>query len=198
MHHAQAPQALSVGDADEFGQCHTGLVAAQAMKVDLALNGPAAFAQLLRHVDADAGTPKTQGVIRVEQSAHIKTIAQGVAQHRFFVFFALQGHRRWGGWADAGLVVRGQPLDNADRTHKQIGLGFALAFSGKSSGLFGLGFLMGLGELFLDLLEVLQGIDFHPLIVPQKVLIWRAVSPFTPSAAGAASHREHQAALDFL
>jgi hypothetical protein len=49
---------------------------------------------------------------------------------------------------------------------------------------------MGLGELFLDLLEVLQGIDFHPLIVPQKRLGWQTLSTFTPSAAGAASHRE--------
>jgi hypothetical protein len=140
------------------------------VQVNLTLNGPAAFAQLLGHVDADAGTPKAQGVIGVEQGAHIKTIAQGVAQNRFFVFFSLQRHGCGRGWADGGLVVQGQPLNNTHRTHKQIGLGLALASSGKASGLFGFGFFMGLGELFLDLLEVLQGIDFHPLIVPQKDL----------------------------
>ena len=88
--------------------------------------------------------------------------------------------------------MQGHPLNNTHRTHKQIGLGLELTSSGKASGLFGFGFFMGRGELFLDLLEVLQGIDFHPLIVPQNGLCWLALSPFTPSAAGATSHSHTQ------
>ena len=166
MHHPQAAQAVAVRDADEFGQGHAGFFGAQAVQIDLALNGPAAFAQFLRHVHPNAGAPEAQGVVGVEQTADVKAVAQGVAQNRFFVFFPLCGHRGWGRGADAGLVVGRHAFHRANRAHKQIGLGLALAGSSQASGLFGLRFFVGFGQFFLDLFQVLQGLDFHPPIVP--------------------------------
>jgi hypothetical protein len=171
MHHAQATQTLTVGNADEFGQCHAGFVAAQAVQINLTLNGPATFAQLLGHVDADARTPKAQGIVGVEQGTDVKTVTQGIAQNGGFVLLPLSRHRGWRWRADAGLVMQGHALDHPDCTRKQVGLGFALTRCGNASGLFSLGFLVGLSQRFLDFFEVLQGVDFHPLIVPQKDVV---------------------------
>jgi hypothetical protein len=67
--------------------------------------------------------------------------------------------------------MQGHALDHPDCTRKQVDLGFALTRCGNANGLFGLGFLVGLSQRFLDFFEVLQGVDFHPLIVPQKDVV---------------------------
>ena len=67
--------------------------------------------------------------------------------------------------------MQGHALDHPDCTRKQVGLGLALTRCGNASGLFSLGFLVGLSQRFLDFFEVLQGVDFHPLIVPQKDVV---------------------------
>jgi hypothetical protein len=64
----------------------------------LALHGPFAFAQLARHIGADARTTKAQLVVHVEQGAHIKFVAHGITVdkaraylglHPNFTFFIL-------------------------------------------------------------------------------------------------------------
>ena len=44
MHHAHAAQALFVRVANELSQAHARLLRAQAMQVNLTLNGPLTFA----------------------------------------------------------------------------------------------------------------------------------------------------------
>jgi hypothetical protein len=157
-----------VGNADEFGQGHTGFFTAQTMQINFSLNGPATFAQFLGHIDANARASKAQSVVGIEQGADIKAITQGITEHRLFVFLALNSHRRWRWQLNWRLSVQRHALHHPDGARKQVGLGFALASLGDAGSLFGLRFLMRLGQLFLDLLEVLQGVDFHLVIVPQK------------------------------
>ena len=98
MYHPHAADALFVRLADKRAQGFTGLVGAQAVQVDLALDAPVAPAQLARHLHPDAGAAKAQGVVGVQQRADVEIVADRVAQHLCFVALVLHGHRgRWGG-----------------------------------------------------------------------------------------------------
>jgi len=161
-----------VRQADELGQGHTRLVTAQSVQVDLALDGPVALAQFMRHVRADARAAKTQGLVGVQQGADIEFIAQGVAQHRRVVFLALLGHRRSRHLWQTGLLAIGQGLDHPHRPRKQIARCLGLPCLRLQRSLLGLGTLMGCLEFFLDFLEVLQRVEFH---APPRLRIQSAV-----------------------
>ena len=94
MHHTYAAYALFVGLADEAAEGIARLVAAQAVQVQLALDGPLALAQALQHVDADAGAAVAQGVVGLQQATGVEAVADGFHQHRLFVALQLDRQRR--------------------------------------------------------------------------------------------------------
>ena len=161
MHHTQATHALSVRQADELGQGHTGFVAAQAMQIDLALDRPIAFAQFMDHVAPNARAAKTQRVVGVEQSAGVELVAQAIAQHGFVVLLALVRNRGGAGSVQIDLVVHRQALHGPHGTHKQVAFGLALTRGQRLGSRLRLGQRVGLGQLLAHFLQVLQRIDFH-------------------------------------
>ena len=169
VHHAQAAQTLLVRFANEGGQRQTRFVAAQSVQINFFLNRPFAFAKLVRHIAANAGTAKAQHLVGVEQGAGIELVAQGVAQHGLIVLLPLQrygGHRH--GFLNQLFFVR-QSLDRTDGHRKQVfvRMRFALG-SGQSSG-FGDFVGMRLRDVFLNLFQVGKGIEFHPPMLPQSL-----------------------------
>jgi hypothetical protein len=155
MHHSETAQTLAMRQADEFGQCQTGLIAAQAMQIALALKLPIALAQFVDHITANARAAETQGIVGVKQRAGIKLITQAIAQDRLVVFLPLVGngggHRALPG---AGRAL-GQPFDSTHCARKQVDFSLTLTRCCRLGLSSGLSQGVRLGQLFLDLLEVL-------------------------------------------
>ena len=80
--------------ADETAQGLAGVIAPQAVQVELALDAPVATAQLARHIGADAGPAKAQQFVGIEQGAHVKLVTDGLVQDRLFVVLVAHYHRR--------------------------------------------------------------------------------------------------------
>ena len=68
VHHARSA-GRSCGGADELPSADAGLIHAQAVQVELALDAPVPGAQALRHLHANAGAAKAELVVGVEQGA---------------------------------------------------------------------------------------------------------------------------------
>ena len=96
MDDAHAAQPGAVRQADELAQRLARFVAAQAVQVELALDAPAARAQLARYVLANAGAAKAQLIVHIQQGADVELIAHGFVQHPFLIQLMLQAARAEG------------------------------------------------------------------------------------------------------
>ncbi len=99
MHHAYAAQAGAVRQANELAQRLTRFIGAQAVQIQLTLDAPVPAAQLVRHVQANAGAAKAELVIHIQQGAHVELIAHGLAQHPLLIQLMLQAAGRGGALA---------------------------------------------------------------------------------------------------
>ena len=81
MHHPDTTPTAFGGVADKLTQSLTGLVTSQAMQIDLPLQAPMPFAQLLGDIGAYALAAVAEFVIGVQQGLDIKVVAQAFAQH---------------------------------------------------------------------------------------------------------------------
>ena len=74
MNDANAAQAAAVGALQECAQRVARCVAAQAVQVELILDGPMAFAQFTHHIGTDAAAGITQAVVGIEQRFGVEII----------------------------------------------------------------------------------------------------------------------------
>ena len=125
MDDAHAAQPRAVRQANELAQRLARFVAAQAVQVELALDAPAARAQLARYVLANAGAAKAQLIVHIQQGAHVELVTHGLVQHALLVLQALQRQRFGGaGWRQVAVVCSAafQWLHGAHGVREQVAL----------------------------------------------------------------------------
>ena len=185
MHHTHTAQTLAVRFANELGQRHAGLVTAQAVQIDLALNGPVSLAQLAGDVGAHPRTSEAQGFIGVEQGADIKFVGQRITQGCSLVLLELPGHRLGGRAGQPALLSIGQRADGPHGARKQLLLGLPFFLLGLQGGLLG-ALALTLGQQGLtDLFQILQRWQLHPL--PRlriQSAVWKKLRPSRSRSTG--------------
>ena len=115
VHHAHTAQALLVDLADELAELLARLVNAQAVQIDLRLDGPLAAAQLARDVGAHPGPAIAQVLVGVEQGARVEFVAQGFLQGGLLVALALDRQGLGFGRLERRLGWGSQRLHRASR-----------------------------------------------------------------------------------
>ena len=161
MHHAHAAHAGALRVADELTKRLARFLGAQAVQVDLPLHRPMAAPQLRQYIGADAGAAKAQVFIHLQQRAGVEFVRDGFAQHGLLVALALQRLRRHRGRRVHRPPMRAQRLCGADGARKQVLLGARLLLGGRAHCGFLGGAGLGLSQLLLQRLQVLQRFDLH-------------------------------------
>ena len=113
------------------------------------------------HVDADAGPAKTQRIVDVQQGAGIELVADGFEQHPLVVQLLLHGNRRRLIGRQVHAAVRAHRLHGAGGAHEKIPLRMRVPLGVAPGGFLRRRNLLLLGQLLLDVVQVLQGLGFH-------------------------------------